>query len=393
VGLRWTRRSEFGGMPITLTTGADYDRASEDRKGYLNESGTRTLLKRNEDNTVDSWGAYLQGELALTDRLSASAGLRYTIVSFDSEDNFICTIGDALCPGGGVTTPVAGRTTNPNDSGSVGHEGWTPVGGLLYKLTPTLNLYANAGQSLETPTFIELAYQSDPAATGPNLGLRPAESNHYEVGAKAYLGANTRLDVALFQIDTQDEIVVESNSGGRQSYQNAGDTRRTGIEVGLTSDLGRGFGAYVAATYLDAVFKDSFETCPSPAPPGPPCATRVTVNAGNTIPGVPPYTVFGELSYRYAPMGFTAGVEVRVQGKVYVNDTNSESADEFSVVNLRAGFEQRVGRWRLNESVRVDNVFDTQYVGGVIVNDSGGRYYAPAPASSLLVGVTAAYSF
>jgi iron complex outermembrane receptor protein len=393
LGARWTHTGTLGSQPLTFTAGGDFEFAQEERQGYLNEFGTKTLLKRDEDNTVDSWGGYLQAEWQTTERLSFSGGVRYTTVSFESDDHFVCTIGDALCPGGGVTTPVAGNTQNLDDSGRVEYSAWTPVAGVVYKLTPTLNLYGNVGRSFETPTFIELAYRQ--GGSGPNFDLDASLSNHYEIGAKAYLTERTRLEVALFHIDTSDEIVVESNSGGRATFQNA-DTMRTGAELALDTRFGRGFAGLLSFTWLDAQFDGAFTTCPQPAPVGaPPClpASRVTVPDGNNVPGVPEYALYGELSWAYAPWGFNTAVEVRWQDKVYVNDVNSEYADAFTVVNLRAGLEQLSGRWRFTEFARVDNVLDEEYIGGVIVNDGNGRYYAPAPTTSFTVGATVSCAF
>jgi iron complex outermembrane receptor protein len=391
-GLRWTHQATLGGRLLTLTTGADYDGSREARKGYINNFGSQGALKRDEDNTVYSLGGYLQGEWQALEKLSLSAGIRYTTVKFDSTDHFVCTAGAGICAGA-TAVPGVG-STNPDDSGSVSYSAWTPVAGVLYRASSTLNFYANAGRSFETPTFIELAYRTN--GSGLNFNLRPALSNQYEVGAKAFVGANTRVDLALFQINTSDEIVVESNSGGRATYQNADSTRRRGVELALDSYFGSGWRAYVAATYMDASFQSSFLTCPSPAPSsGPPCpaAAKVMVPAGNTIPAIPNFTVYGELSWRYEPWGLTTGAELRWQGKAYVNDANSQYADPFTVVNLRAGLEQSSGRWRLQEFARIDNVFSEQYIGGIVVNDGNGRYYAPAPTRSFLLGMTAAYQF
>jgi iron complex outermembrane receptor protein len=62
------------------------------------------------------------------------------------------------------------------------------------------------------------------------------------------------------------------------------------------------------------------------------------------------------------------------------------------VVNWHAGLRQHVGSWRLEEFVRVDNVFDESYVGSVIVNAANARYFEPAPERTWLVGFTAGYS-
>ena len=394
LGIRWTRQAELAGGPLTFTTGLDYDRADEDRKGYRNELGVQGALKRDEQNLVDSWGGYVQGEWRISDPWSLSLGLRYTEVRFESSDDFICTdtvntTGTALGTCSGTTNAVtaASNTWNPDDSGSKTYSAWTPVGGLVYRVSPALNLYGNLGQSFETPTFIELAYRPD-GSSGLNFDLEPSLSNHYELGMKAFVGGDTRVNLSVFQIDTQDEIVVATNAGGRATYRNAGDTQRRGVELLVDSPFAAGFGGYVAATYIDATFQDSFLSCGPP-----PCPTpTLTVDSGNSIPGIPACQVYAELNWRHTS-GLTAAVEGGWRSKVYVNDRNTEFAEEFFVLNLRAGFQRSVGAWKLGAFVRVDNLLDERYIGGVIVNDGNGRFYAPAPTSTLLVSATAGYQF
>ena len=409
LGARWSHMAER----FNVTVGADYDNTSEDRTGYLNFTGTvatpdelgvKGAKKRDEKNSVKSYGVYVQGELQATEKLSASAGLRYTKVKFDSQDNFICTTLLVTAPGSAPGTCSGSTATigtvvggvvqeNPDDSGSVDYSAFTPVAGLLYRLTPMVNLYANVGRSFETPTFIELAYQADPNASGPNLDLDASRSTHYEVGAKMALGSDTRLEVALFHIDTKDEIVVLSNRNGRQSFQNAEGTKRTGVELGVDSRLGHGFSTLLAFTWLTAKFSDSFTTCV-----GVPCipasgTNTATVEDGNKIPGVAPYSAYAELAWSHAPIGLNAALEFRAQGKVYVNDMNEETADAFYTFGLRAGLEQRPGRWRVAEFVRIDNLFDEDYVSGIAVNDGNGRFYYPAAGRNFLAGVSVSYAF
>ena len=123
-------------------------------------------------------------------------------------------------------------------------------------------------------------------------------------------------------------------------------------------------------------------------PPAP-----VFVRAGNRLAGVPATTLYGELVWRHAASGFHAGAEVRHNGRVFVDDQNSESAGAYTVANLRAGFEQRARQWRFTEFVRVDNVTDRRYIGSVIVAEANGRFYEPAPGRNWLVGVSAQITF
>jgi iron complex outermembrane receptor protein len=249
-----------------------------------------------------------------------------------------------------------------------------------------VSAYATYGQGFETPTFAELAYRPD-GSSGLNFALDPARSQQLEAGLKAIVGGRGRVNLAVFGIDTEDEIVVATNQGGRATFKNAGRTRRTGLELAAEGRLGGGVEAYLAWTYLDAEYRDAFTTVPVPGGP------TVTIPAGNQLPGVPRTSAYGELRWRDPPTGFTAALEVLYKGKVYVNDQNSEAAPAYAVANLALGFVQRGARWRVSEFVRVDNLFDKAYVGSVIVNATNGGYYEPSPGRNFLVGLQASVAF
>ena len=373
--LRWTRQQQLLGGPLTFTVGADYETSSEDRQGFINNFGKRGALKRDEKNIVDNWGAYGQAEWQFLPRWNASLGLRYTKVSFKSEDRYI-------------------TTGNPDDSGSVSYDEWTPVVGVLFEATPTFNLYANYGRSFETPTVAELAYRPD-GSSGLNFSMQPSVSDQFEIGAKTFVGEGTRVNLALFNINTDAEIVIARNTGGRSSFQNAAGSRRRGVELLVESEFGSGFVTHIAATYLDAKFDSDFRSC---APLAAFCNPVTGVNtavvpAGNRIPGVPPYYLFGDLQWKHAPWGLTAAIEGIASGKVAVNDFNSEYASAYAIANVWAGLQQRVRGWQFKEFVRINNIFDREYIGAVIVGDANGRYFAPAPKRNFLVGVSASYTF
>ena len=373
--LRWTHRDTVLDAPLTVTSGVEYDGSTEERQGYINNFGVRGQLKRDEDNVVDSLGAYVQADWQFVPRWSVSAGVRYTTIEFTSEDRYI----------------AAG---NPNDSGSIRYSEWTPTVGVLYSVTPRFNLYASYGHAFETPTAIELAYRPD-GASGLNFSLEPSISDQFELGAKAIVGATTRINVAIFSITTQGEIVIARNTGGRSSYQNSGDSTRLGAELMIDSELGAGFSTHVALTLLNARFSTAFRTC---APLAAFCnpltgANTAVVPADNRLPGIPNATLFAELAYRNPMLGLSGALELIAAGSVAVNDFNSAYAASYTIANLWAGLEQQLGRWRLREFARVNNLFGREYIGAVIVGDANGRYYAPAPTRNFLAGVSASYSF
>jgi iron complex outermembrane receptor protein len=361
--LRLSRDATVLGRPFTLHFGGEYERMAERRQGFINDNGAIGLQKRNEDDYVTSTGLYAQGEWRFADKWIALGGLRTNRVDFRTEDYF---------------------AANGDDSGRKRYSATTPVAGLLYRLAPTVSLYANYGRGFETPTFAELAYRT----TGPglNFGLQAAKSRHVETGVKAIFG-NVRVNAALYDIGTRDEIAIESNSGGRSTFKNAGRTHRGGFELGADARLPLGFEAALAWTRMEAKFLDSFGSVA-----GTP-ATPVTVPVGSRLPGVPRATLYGELRWRYAPAGFVALVEYFHKSRVWVDDRNSEAADSYGVTNLAAGFTQVAGRWRFQEYLRVDNLANRRYAGSVVVNDANLRFYEPAPGRNWTAGVSARLDF
>jgi iron complex outermembrane receptor protein len=369
---QWTHKARLFGAPLAVTAGLSTDRLQEHRRGFQNfvgsQLGVQGALRRDEDNRVRSLDEYVQGVWTSGD-FSVTAGARHASVKFDSRDHFI-------------------RGANGDDSGATRFSATTPVLGLVWHASDTLNLYASAGRGFETPTFNELAYRPG-GEPGLNFGLRAATSRQFEVGAKAELGPDWRGTVALFQARTRDEIVVLSNTGGRSTFQNAGSTRRRGLEAGLDGALARDLTLALALTWLEATYGSDFLTCVAT-----PCAVpTVLVSAGNRIPGIPRANGYAELAWRHRPWGLETALEARATGRIAVDDRNTDAAAGSVVFSLRASLSQEMGRWMLREFVRVDNVADRRTVGSVIVNEGNGRFFEPAPGRTWLAGVRAAYKF
>jgi iron complex outermembrane receptor protein len=356
--LRLFTDGSLGGRPLRIAAGLEYERMAERRKGFVNNNGVAGALRRDEDNVVASTGAYAQGEWRFAERWSAHAGVRASRVEFETTDYF-----------------VVPASLNGDDSGAVDFSATTPVAGLVLRLDPQTSLYANYGRGFETPTFVELAYRN--AGTGLNFDLVPSRSRHVEAGVKAVRPGLARVNLAVFDIETRDEIVVDQSSGGRNTFRNAGRTERRGIELGAETLLAGPFEARAAYTWLDATFASDFGT----------------PDAGNQLPGVPKEQLYAEGAWRYSPWGLRIALELLQRSRVPVNDANSEFATAFAVVNAIIGFEQRGAGWRLAEFLRIDNVGDKSYVGSVIANDGNGRFYEPAPQRNILLGVQASLQF
>ena len=370
---RWINQTTLMDKPLTITAGLATDTLKEARKGYQNFIGSNLgvlgALRRDENNTVSDFDQYVQAQWNLAERWSLSAGLRHSRVAFDSADRYIV-------PGNG------------NDSGSVSYQATTPALGLVYHANDAVNLYAAMGQGFETPTLNELAYRAH-GATGMNFGLQSASSRQWELGVKADLTPQWHTNVAYFQARTANEIAVLTNSGGRSTYQNVGATLRQGFEASLKGKISEAWTTAVAATMLDATYQNRFLTCVAS-----PCTNPTTVvAAGNRIPGIPRSNLYAELAWHHRPWGMEAAIEWRRIGAIATDDANTDTTPTANVYNLRLSWAQKIDRWTLREFIRIDNLTNLNYVGSVIVNESNGRFFEPAPGRNNLVGITAAYTF
>ncbi|MEO9101620.1 MAG: TonB-dependent receptor [Burkholderiaceae bacterium] len=372
IDVRWTTRQRLADRPFELAGGLSYETLREKRLGYENFTGSAAqpvlgaqgAQRRNERNTVSSLDPYLQTRWQFADRWALEAGLRYSTVRFNSDDRYIV-------PGNG------------DDSGSARYKKLLPVAALRYAATRDVNVYVAAGRGFETPTLNELSYRPG-GLSGLNFGLRPAVNDTLEVGAKARLGDGL-LTAAVFHTRTDDEIVVNTNVGGRSTFQNAGRTRRRGFELGWTNETERNWRTQVAYTWLDATYRDAF--C-SPAP----CAANNRIAAGNRIPGIARQSLFASFGY-VPPQGFRTTADVRALSALAANDQNTANAPGYAAVGLQAGYLMTWQRWTFNAFARIDNLFDRNVIGSVIVNEGNGRYFEPAPGRNWTAGLGAVYRF
>ncbi len=370
--VRWRWRGEVATTPLSVVAGLSWDALREHREGYTNfsgsELGVRGELRRDERNRVSNLDPYVQLAWMPAPGWTVDAGVRRSRVRFVSSDAY-----------------VAGP--NPDDSGRVAYSATLPVLGVMVAASDDVHPYATIGRGFETPTLNELAYRPG-GGTGLNLALKASRSTSVEAGVKTRIASVGDLNAAVFQTDTDDEIVTQTNVGGRSTYRNAGATRRRGLEVSWTRTAFGAARADVAYTLLDARYRDAFVTCSAS-----PCTTpTLAIPAGNRLPGIARTTWFASLAWRPAT-GLRGGVELRASSRVWVDDANSDAASGHAIAAATAGYGASVGAWRLDAFARADNLFARRIAGSVIVNEGNRRFFEPAPGRTWLLGATAALSF
>ncbi len=356
---RWTGKELLPNT--TLSVGVALDAMDEDRKGFENFNlvngqpsyGVKGNLRRDEDNTLWNIDPYLQASWQFLPTWRLDTGVRYSNVHYKSKDNYL---------------------SNGDDSGKTDYSKVLPSAALSWQILPELMAYVSYAKGFETPTFTEMAYRPD-GESGFNFDLTASTSDTYETGLKSQnqLGDFT---LAVFQTKTKDDIVSAGNSNGRSTFRNADKTLREGLEFAWNKKLWRDLSATASYTYLDATFDADI----------PALGSIAQIPSGNAIPGIAKNQAYASLAWQPSH-GLYGGVDVQYMDKVYVNDTNSDATPSYSVTSANVGYAWVMGDWKVNSFARVDNLFDKNYAGSVIVNDGNGRYFEPADGRNWSAGL------
>lgn len=361
---RWTGKEVLPNT--TLVAGVALDRMVEDRKGYNNYNnqgkfGVKGDLRRNENNTLWNLDPYVQASWQFLPTWHLDTGLRYSNVHYESEDHYI----------------VAG---NSDDSGSTDYQKLLPSVALGWEILPELYAYASYGKGFETPTFTEMAYPTL-ATSGINFDLKPASSDTYELGLKSQ-NAFGLFTLAVFNTVTKNDIVPDDANAGRNTFRNAEQTLRQGAELAWQHQLWQDLKLSASYSYLDATFDADIAAT----------STKPLIEKGTYIPGIAKNQVFTRIAWQ-PEQGFQAGLEARYMDKIYVDDINSDTAPSYTVVAANVGYLWVNRDWKVNSYARVDNLFDRNYVGSVIVNDSNSRFFEPADGRNFSVGMSVTKAF
>ena len=340
------------GIPYRLSAGMDLEDQQDDRQRFDNLEGVRGDKVLDQLEKFRSIGAFIEEELSINKVTKVTVGGRFDGIDIDAQDAYL-EDGDAS----------SSRTFTV----------MSPLLGVVHTLSTGINVYSNIATSFETPTLNELS--NNPEGDGGfNTDLRPQLATNYEIGIKGLFKKRLKYEMALFKIDLNDELVqYELNDfPGRTFYRNAGSSKRAGIEIGLTSFIGKGLTGSTVYTFSDFTYLD-FKTVDA-------------VHDGKMLPGIPKQFGYGELSYVHSS-GFYFKLQARFSGELYADDANKVKEQPYSVMNIRVGYQKRFSEWLFEPFAGINNLFDKKYNSNVRLNAWGGRYFEPASGFHIYGGV------
>lgn len=297
--------------------------------GKLDECTTVSAADSDQTLKQESYSAYAQDALYLTDKWIAVAGLRYQYY-----------------------TQYAGKGRPFNVNTDSRDEQWTPKLGLVYKLTPAVSLFANYSQTFMPQSSIA-SYIGD---------LPPETSNAYEVGAKFDLFDGITANIALFDIHKRNVLYNES-VGGETIAKTAGRVRSQGVEVDLAGSLTENTNIIASYGYTDAKVLEDPDY------------------AGKPLPNVPRHT--GSLFLTYDIHNAFAGNTLTLGGGGHGVSRRSATngADYYLpgyfVADAFAAYKMNL-QYPVTLQVNVKNLFDkTYYTSSIATNNLGNQIGDP----------------
>lgn len=154
-----------------LSAGADWYHDDVDSRF----GGTASGVIVPDDAFYERIGTFLNWDVSLTDRLSATAGVRYENIS--TAGTPIIDVDDGM--GGTVATPTRVAAS---------YQDWVSQVGLVYEVTPAVHLVGSISEGFRAPNLDDLMANNPNVAqmamSVPSLDLQAEQSINYEVGIK-----------------------------------------------------------------------------------------------------------------------------------------------------------------------------------------------------------------
>ncbi len=382
LGLNYSSKSIIMGKDTLWVAGFDFDKSTE-----VNQAGSATTnnadktgtLTRNEDRLAQNTDFYAQANMLLNEKWSILGGARSTKVKLASAG-------------------LGGYTNAPIGSlGEVTFNAVNPVLGITYHATERMNIYANYGRGLETPTLAEMSYDLNLSNTF-NTSLSASRSNHYETGMKWLPNNRSRVDFALYYVTTSNEIITAKSDGVTAFTNSPGGTTRKGLELTYQNQFISSMKFNLTGTLIDAEFNDAFTYNTTTRG----VTTTNRVSSGNKIPGIPNGMAYSSIQwsgtdfqrnkYRQV-MGTLATFELTAAGANHSSDTNAQNlkAGGYSLYNLRLAHRVDINSMTLTGYGQLNNLSDKKYIGSMIVGNAAP--FEPAPGRNWMVGLNAVTRF
>ncbi|MBB5393127.1 MULTISPECIES: TonB-dependent receptor [unclassified Herbaspirillum] len=319
----------------------------------------------NLSGRIETWSAFASDTMTFADKWHLTLSGRYNTTSIRNSDQ-IHADGDPA-----------------SLSGNHRYSRFNPAIGLTYSPSSSLNLYGGYSESSRAPTAIELGCANPdrpcklPNAMASDPPLKQVVTRTLEAGIRGSVGASLQWNAGVFSARNQDDILfVADNQSGYGYFKNFGQTKRQGIELGVSSKLGNlevgGQYTFLDATYQSAeTVNGAGNSTNSAALAGSPGQEgNINIKPGDKIPLIPRQMLKLFADYAFSPALTVSAGMVAVAGSLARGNENGQHQPDgkyylgpgrsagYAIFNLGAAL--RVTP-QLQVMAQVNNLFDTRY--------------------------------
>lgn len=333
----------------------------------------------------DYYGLFATDTFSITNQLHLTLSGRYNIAKINLSG---LSHDDALAP------------TDSDLTGNHRYSRFNPAIGLNYNPSNSLGFYGgyNEGMRAATPVELSCADKDRPCslpnafAADPHLDMVVVKT--WEGGVRGKLNNSVNWNVGFYNSENSNDIqFIASNVSGSGYFQNVGETRRRGAEVGFNGRVDK---LTFAANYgfVDATYESDFTVVSEANSSRDLVDNTLQVKKGNKIPGIPRQTLKFRLGYDILPQWSIGSNIVFAAGQYARGDENNQDVNGkvpgYSVVHLDTHYTLN-DNWKL--FAKVNNIFDTKYstfgvVGNNIFTSQDEQFRSPAAPRAAWVGVT-----
>jgi iron complex outermembrane receptor protein len=251
----------------------------------------------------------------------------------------------------------------------------SPMAGLVYQLSPKLNIYTSAGHGFSNPT-VEESLNSEGLM---NVGMRPENGWTLDMGVKAWLTDN-RLSVqgSLYAIFLNDLLVTKRPAEDVFYGANAGGAFLRGVELSMHYMPVKWLQYYLSTSVSTNQFLD-FED-------------NGNQFYGNQLPGIPRTHFFSSILIKL-PFRANFMLTHRYSGVQFADDANLVTVEPWNTLDFSLRYTLPIIK-SLHVDVRaaINNLLNEHYASMILINapSFGGRpprYYYPAQARNASISL------
>ncbi|WP_349615920.1 TonB-dependent siderophore receptor [Azotobacter salinestris] len=231
------------------------------------------------------------------------------------------------------------------------HE-WTPRAGLVYRLSDEVSLYGSYTYSFKpNSTIAPLANDQVLDSSTP-----PEEARSWEIGGKLDIPGRITANLALFDIHKRNVLVSQLDANGDSYSRAAGKVRSYGLELDVSGQLGERWNLIGSYAWLHAEVTEDPEL------------------EDNHLQNVAKTSASASLVYDAGSL--FGGDQLRLGGGTrYVGKRSGDAANSFTlpaytVTDVFATYDTRIGEHKLGLQFNVKNLFDKTYY-----SSSANQYY------------------